>query len=380
MILFFNQLEQDLLHMNDQEELYNIIDFEQILRKLSTKLISTKDIGGAITYSLKILGNFLQADAGYLYLLNTNMYAQTSYQLAYNWQVNFDLKLPKIIESDQDLLSILNSKSAVNIILNDNTGEIRGILGFISNQNLKMSNRYIMLLDTIFLNALKRKSAEDLLIRQREELSQFVGTIVHDIRNFLATIEGYASLLVDYNDYNPAYVKKIIKQVHQIEDLMVHSLHLANAGLIVDNVEEVNLNDIVYKIAQIIIEPANVILECEQLPTIRGDYEKVLQIFKNILENALENAAKSISIRYAEGFLYISNDGEQIPDEKRLNLLTTPTTFRRQKTGLGLKIVRKLVEAHGWKIVLSPGVSTTFIIQLNSADILDDPVVSDNKK
>lgn len=235
-------------------------------------------------------------------------------------------------------------------------------------------------LDTVFLNALKRKSAEDLLIRQREELSQFVGTIVHDIRNFLATIEGYASLLVDFNEYNPAYVQKIIKQVHQIEDLMVHSLHLANAGLIVDNVEEVNLNDVVYKIAQTIIEPANVILECEQLPTIIGDYEKILQIFKNIIENAVVHGKpKSISIRYAEGILYISNDGEQIPDEKRLNLLTTPTTFR-QKTGLGLKIVRKLVEAHGWKIVLSPDVRTTFIIQLNSADILDDPVVSDIKK
>ncbi len=61
--------------------------------------------------------------------------------------------------------------------------------------------------------------------------------------------------------------------------------------------------------------------------------------------------------------LFFSNDGVKIPDEIRDSILKQ-TISTKDVGGLGLMLVRKLVEAHGWSIKLDNGPNTTFIIQI----------------
>jgi len=357
--------------MEDTEELFLIISFEQILRKLSTKLISNQDIDEGITYALQILTEFIGADLGFIYLLDAH---QKIYESSYKWissSLNADISLKKQIKSSDDLKYLVNGGSFVNIPLS-RENEIIGLLGFITYKyDLALTDRYLGLLkiagNTIFVNAIDKKHSAELLIRQKEELSQFARTMAHDIRNYLTTIEGYAQIIKDVKTYDPNLLEKIINQVHQIEDLMIHSLNLAEAGLIVESFEDVNLNDVVYNVKESTIPLSSVLLECGHLPIVIGDHEKIIQIFKNLFENAiLHGKPNNINIWFENGSLFIANDGKKISDAKRKTLFEVPTSFRRLKEGpgLGLKIVKKLVEAHGWQIMLTSDTKTTFQIQV----------------
>jgi signal transduction histidine kinase len=101
------------------------------------------------------------------------------------------------------------------------------------------------------------------------------------------------------------------------------------------------------------------------------DKEKVIQIVQNILLNAVEHGTPANVEVFAEDSdegvsIIFRNDGKIIPEEHRLKLFERGFTTKKASGGLGLSIVQKLVEAHGWTIQLDKSQNTSFRISIPS--------------
>jgi PAS domain S-box-containing protein len=215
----------------------------------------------------------------------------------------------------------------------------------------------------------EKKQAEELLERQKDELSEFVHAMAHDLRNSLFSIAGYADTITHEND--PSYAEKIYQIVQVMGMTLERSVALADAGLVIEKLTEVNLTSLIREIAGRII-PDNIIFSLNELCTVSGDLEKLTQIFQNLFENAVTHGrpktiemAKQIS---DEGVsILISNDGARIPSEDRSKVFQQGFTTKKNGKGLGLTIVEKVVKAHGWEISLDNTPKTTFRIFIPSS-------------
>jgi signal transduction histidine kinase len=64
------------------------------------------------------------------------------------------------------------------------------------------------------------------------------------------------------------------------------------------------------------------------------------------------------------------NDGKIIPDKFRSKLFERGFTTKEESGGLGLSIVRKLVDAHGWTIQIDETQNTSFRINIPTFHIV----------
>ena len=204
------------------------------------------------------------------------------------------------------------------------------------------------------------KIVEKTLRRQKQELSEFAHFIAHDISNCLFTIEGYTQLL-DL-EYDEASIIK--RQVEYMKSLLTRSLTLADAGLVVELNNMVNLHDLVQSVAKMVI-PKNISFIHDQLPEVLGDVEKLFQVFKNLFENALiHGKPKKIELKLLEdhdfNHILVINDGEPIPIRIQEKIFDYGFTTISKNMGLGLSIVKKIIEAHGWYISVQSSQQKTY--------------------
>ncbi|MFX0173562.1 MAG: sensor histidine kinase [Candidatus Hodarchaeota archaeon] len=98
------------------------------------------------------------------------------------------------------------------------------------------------------------------------------------------------------------------------------------------------------------------------------DHQKVIQIFKNLLDNAVVHGKpKKSEIKLKklekEKQILIINDGTKIPFEIKDKIFKREFSIKKERNGFGLAIVEKLVEAHSWRIhFYSTPESTIFYI------------------
>jgi len=203
-------------------------------------------------------------------------------------------------------------------------------------------------------NISKRKEAEERLRKQKEELSEFVHAMSHDLSNRLHQVSGYLDLY--HQDHDEEMYRRAQRIISQMGDLLKYSVDLADAGQVVQKQSDVNLNEVLTQVTSTVI-PRSIEYSQEELPTIEADRTKLLQVFRNIFDNAVTHGDPD-TIRVSKEMrddgihLQIMNDGEPIPLEHKENLFKRGFTTSSTNSGFGLTIAKKIVEAHGWEISL----------------------------
>jgi len=215
---------------------------------------------------------------------------------------------------------------------------------------------------------LSKKNAE--LLRLNELKNNFIGMAAHDLRNPLGNIINYTEFLEEDKDTFSAEQIEFLTHIKSQSSFM---LNLVNELLDVSSIEagKVNLNleqtDIVSLIARIIDlnkaladkKQMSVIFNTEfESLSISLDKQKMMQVITNLLTNAIKYSEKqtiiTINVSRSENNILISvNDqGQGIPEDE-LNDLFKPfqktsakTTGGEKSVGLGLYIVKRIVEAH----------------------------------
>ncbi len=198
----------------------------------------------------------------------------------------------------------------------------------------------------------ERKKVEDEITKQKDELSDFAHFMGHDIRNSLTAIEGYVEELKE--KYEDLYLEKILRRTIYVGNLLEHSIELAEAGTTVEKADKVDLDRLVSTVADVII-PKSIKFNKDNLGNIEGDNGKLSQVFKNLFENAIiYGKPNKVSVTKTEKkdkiVISISNDGILIKENIITKVFDRGYSSKKGSTGLGLSIVKKIVEGHNWEI------------------------------
>lgn len=191
--------------------------------------------------------------------------------------------------------------------------------------------------------------------RKIEELNDFIYLInrmaVHDLRNRLMAVTGFIELSRTSNSKNAlekaeSNAKAGVELLHRLEVLA--SSYQTRPDLLSTQVRQV-------------AEAVIIASEQREHIVLEGDCMALVdEAFASVLENIINNSfrhgqAKSVTVTMAEegdrAVVTLTDDGVGIPDEVKHNLFTSGYKYGSTgNTGMGLFIVRKLVESYGGRI------------------------------
>ncbi|OGR27122.1 MAG: two-component sensor histidine kinase [Desulfobacterales bacterium RIFOXYA12_FULL_46_15] len=206
-------------------------------------------------------------------------------------------------------------------------------------------------------------------LRQTEHLSaigEMTAGVSHEIRNPLGIIKSSAQLLkkkMEKVDAQSTIPDIIIEESARLDNIITDFLNFARPRTPdfhpcgIQNIIEKNIS---YLRPQIEDKNFKIINEIsDPLPEILADSAMLYQAFLNILINAFqslkENGVIIIRMKQASGYIVINfiDNGDGIPEDALKRIWTPFFTTKDTGTGLGLGIVKNIIEAHNGMITIT---------------------------
>ncbi len=232
----------------------------------------------------------------------------------------------------------------------------------------------------------EREELIESLELKNAEMERFTYTVSHDLRSPLITIKGFIGMLAkDIENNKLARVQDDIKRISgaadKMQNLLEDLLELSRVGRVINPPELIDLpnliNEIKESLSSSISQSNAAIIFDEKLPPIWGDKLGIKEVFQNIIENAVkfrkEGEQPQISINYISERLvntYIIKDNGIGIEKEYLDKvfgLFEKLNQNAEGTGVGLAIVKRVIEIHKGKIfAISEGLGkgTEFYISL----------------
>ena len=229
--------------------------------------------------------------------------------------------------------------------------------------------------------------------RARDERSraELISTVAHELRSPLTSVKGFtATLLAKWERFTDAQKRLMLETVNADADrvtrLITELLDIAriDSGRLTVRLQMVDLVAMVHRQVAGLVAGGHaadrfVVEAPGDLPEVWADADKVDQVLANLLENAVGHGAGTVTVRIeaagdghesvgrpgTKGHVAVTvmDGGEGVAEDLRVRVFTK---FWRSGhpggTGLGLYIVRGLVEAHGGTVTLgsAPGGGALF--------------------
>jgi PAS domain S-box-containing protein len=248
-------------------------------------------------------------------------------------------------------------------------------------------------------DALEKQKLYEEAARANEAKDQFLATVSHELRTPLTSILGWAQMLasgkLDASMKERAVTtieRNARSQAQIVEDLL--DISRIVSGKLRLNVQLFSPQIAVDAALEALRPAANAkdiglhLVADPSAGPISGDPERLQQIIWNLLSNAIKFTPKNgrvqltLKKRHSSVQIIVSDNGAGIPAEHVLRVFETftqvdPTSTRKHGgLGLGLAIVRKLVELHGGQVeAASPGLGqgSVFTVTLPIAAVRSDP-------
>lgn len=220
-------------------------------------------------------------------------------------------------------------------------------------------------------------SVRDATARQRAEQDHaaLISTIAHELRSPLTSVKGYSNTLLRKwdrftDDQKRFMIQTIEADADRVTRLITELLDVSriDAGRLDIRAQPVDLRAMAgqhrdrLEATGALAERELLVTADPDLPEVWADPDKLHQIFTNLLENGLRHGAGTIKVMImshpepiedeaAVVAVSVTDEGEGVP-EAHLPLIFNRFWHgqRRGSTGLGLYIVRGLIEAHGGRI------------------------------
>ncbi|MHC4559692.1 MAG: sensor histidine kinase, partial [Planctomycetota bacterium] len=160
-------------------------------------------------------------------------------------------------------------------------------------------------------------------------------------------------------------------------------LEYSRVGRINEEQVQVDLNDLVPEVIDMVSPPENIVITLEnELPTVECEQTRVTQVFQNLLSNAIKYMDKpqgqvKVGCVAEDGFwkFSIADNGPGI-EEKHFDKIfqifqTLSSRDEFESTGVGLTIIKKIVELYGGRIWVESevGEGSTFFFTLPKQEI-----------
>jgi len=227
--------------------------------------------------------------------------------------------------------------------------------------------------------------------RSTRAMRQLLANVSHELKTPLTSIQGYSQAMVDgviERDELPAAAEIVHQEAERMRSLVDDLLYLSQleAGQSPLSLERIDIDPAVAATANRFRYQAEgagveIGLDLDGAPVL-GDERRLEQVLANLLDNAIRYApagsAVTLSTRHEGGTVAVGvhNWGEPIPAEDLPNIFDrfyqvdeSRTRSRNGHSGLGLAIVRELVQAHGGEasVESSEDAGTRFTVRLPAA-------------
>jgi PAS domain S-box-containing protein len=237
----------------------------------------------------------------------------------------------------------------------------------------------------------KAERVRESLIRELEaknaELERFGYTVTHDLKAPLVTIRGFADYLEKdvregRTDRLAADASRITEAVGKLQRLLDELFELSRAGRPVGPPSAVAAAELVQESLRLLrgrLTATRARVEvAEPLPSVFGDRARLVQVFQNLLDNAIKFTAASaeplvtVEARPPAGgmaVLAVRDNGIGIEARYRERVLDLFEKLdpRAEGSGVGLAVVKRIVESHGGRVWLESegrGEGTTACVTL----------------
>ncbi len=236
--------------------------------------------------------------------------------------------------------------------------------------------------------------------------SEFVATVSHELRTPMTPIKGYVDFLLmggagNLNEQQLEFVRIIKTNIDRLSILVDDLLDVSRieAGKVSLNFQPIDLREVVDEAVQTVLQlseeeqrPVKIDIQIpEDLPSVYGDLERVRQIVANLMDNSYKYSPENSTIvvrALKQGNtiqLDLVDEGIGIyPDEQskifeRFYRGEHQMVMETPGTGLGLPIVKELVELHKGKIWVTssgvPGEGSTFSLTLPIYQLEQEPIL-----
>jgi two-component system sensor histidine kinase HydH len=363
-------------------DMVNIYDMENTISYSFDHSVIGKEKSGGKGYEDAILGkstsNLIQSGSWFRILLG----------------IPQDSRLITIapLRAEQPLSRISGPVLGVVEIAQDLTDDYKAIFDFqirvITTSSIVMGALFLALLfvvkrgeSIIEKRALERLKLKEQLSRAEHlsTLGELVAGISHEIRNPLGIIKSSSELLKKkMAGYDPSnsIPDIIIEESVRLNNIITDFLNFAkpkNPNLMNCNVEAVLEKNINFLASHIEEEGYTVAKHYDNnIPEITADSDMLYQAFLNILINAMqampEGGKIHVAIQSTDNTvkIFFEDDGEGIPQNLMEKIWDPFFTTKAKGTGLGLGIVKNIIESHSGSVQISakPGAGARVKVEL----------------
>ncbi len=194
---------------------------------------------------------------------------------------------------------------------------------------------------------------------------QLVGSIGHELRNPLGVMETSLFILngrLGDDERARKHAGRIGEQLKIANHIITDLLDLIRDRPLVQ--APIDFRDVIAQAREAIVFPPGVIFEAlgfGLLPPVMGDAHQLRQIFVNLLENAVhatEPVGRVVVTGHAaqgQVTVTVEDSGPGIDPTIRGRLFEPLITTKSKGIGLGLALVRRIVERHGGSVTSEPG-------------------------
>jgi len=224
------------------------------------------------------------------------------------------------------------------------------------------------------------------LIQANEELRQFAYVASHDLKEPLRMIGSYTQIIdrmigPDLDEDGKLYFKYVIDGVGRMNALLDALLKFATVGKSDEDLEVIDLNEI-GRISQynlkVRIEENDAIIKMEDLPEVKGRRTLMIQLFQNLLGNAIKFRRPSVQPEVyvrateteTEHIISIQDNGIGIAAQNKERIFEIFQRLNQRNkyegTGIGLAICMKIVQRLGGRLWVESeeGKGTTFFFSV----------------
>ncbi len=224
-------------------------------------------------------------------------------------------------------------------------------------------------------NALMQRTERDrqLFVRELEaknrEMERFIYTVAHDLKSPLISIRGFLGFLQrDMTDGEQSRMRHDMDRIHAATDKMAclveELLELSKIGGQASEPEVVAMDELAREAAEqvagLIAERRAEIAISPEMPPVTGDRRRLLALLQNLIENSVKYMGEQPSPRIEidcrpngdETVYRVRDNGIGIDErylEKIFGLFERLSTDT-EGTGVGLALVKRIVEVHGGRI------------------------------
>ncbi|QCK15105.1 hypothetical protein DCC35_10275 [Mangrovivirga cuniculi] len=233
---------------------------------------------------------------------------------------------------------------------------------------------------------------------KNDEMEKFTYTVSHDLKSPLVTVQGFVSILKhDLTNGNLSQVEGDLDQLERatgrMQTLINDLLELSRIGMVVNHFDHCLLDDIIEESLSAVKghihnKNATIVKSYPSDLEIYGDKSRLLQVFQNLIENALKYMGSQdepqVEIGIKEGvkrIFYVKDNGAGIAKEHQERIFNLFDRLEKniEGTGIGLALVDKIVTMHNGKIWVEsdgPRRGSTFYFTIN----LKESVASSGSK